>query len=159
MCGSSFVCPYTILACRLLVRGWAKDMDGTYDTGRRDERVVIDSLWKAIWQMLCPTSAHAACVHIHKQEKFQVSIVTQDLYVVSEIFLSRPGKSRKSGVAGKPIRGQVLTCNAPPTRGPRYSSVGKVSFTYSCALKVFEFISLSGRLSFRVRGCQGLDEW
>ena len=109
MCGSSFVCPYTILACRLLVQGWAKDMDGTYDTGRRDERVVIDSLWKAIWQMVCPMSAHAACVHIHKQEKFQVSIVTQDLCVVPDNFYPGPERAASPGVAGKPIRGQVLT--------------------------------------------------
>jgi len=29
--------------------GWARDMDRTYDFGCRDERVVIDSLWKSIW--------------------------------------------------------------------------------------------------------------
>jgi hypothetical protein len=66
-------------------------MDGTYDSGCRDERVVIDSLWKAIWQMACPTSAHA-------QEKFQVSIV-DTRFVMPDIFYLGSERARK--VRGK----------------------------------------------------------
>src|SRR5271156_6375890 len=45
-------------------------------------------------------------------------------FVVPDNFLSRPGKSRKSGVTWltKPIRGQVLTVMPHSTRDPRYSS-------------------------------------